>query len=326
MRRTCVAVTGRRISHVVFTHYREAMKRLYRILLVAAAVLLVCAVGWYGIYHVAPYAIIMPSRPEPNAQVYALTPEALGLSYSHFSVDAGDSVAIDAWFLPAEGHSKGTVLVLHGIGAIKEHMIGAAAEFVHAGYNAVLFDLRAHGHSTGKYCTYGFYEKRDVSHIIDEVLSRFGAVGPFGVLGGSLGGAVALQAMESDSRIVCGVVESTFASLDDIVYEYQQQMLSIPFRFVAHEALAQACVLAKFSADSVRPEVSAAHIRQPVLLAHGEADERINISHGRRIFRALASPHKVWVSVPAATHNTLVEHGGDEYRQKRLKFFDQWMR
>ncbi len=277
-------------------------------------------------YHIAPYAIILPSRPQPDDPLYQCTPESIGLFAIHFGVDAGEQVVLDTWFLPAEGQSKGTILLLHGIGGVKEHMLSGAAELVHAGYNAVLFDLRAHGRSTGRYCTYGFYEKVDVARVINAIEQHVGVQGPIGILGSSLGGAIALQAMAYDRRIVCGVVESTFASLDEVVYEYQKNMLSIPFHFVAREALAQACILAHFDAASVQPAKSASHISCPVLLAHGEADERIAISHGRRIFRALASPFKEWVSVPGAGHNTLAAYGGQVYSAHKLQFFEKWLK
>lgn len=304
------------------------MKRFFRTLLVGVAVCAVlgCIAAWYGVYHVAPYAILLPSRPPESDPVYGITPESIGLLSLHCGVPADSAVVLDAWFLPARGEPCGTVLLLHGIGSVKQHMLSGAATLVEAGYNAVVFDLRAHGQSTGQYCTYGFYERADVSRVIDIVIQRFGAQEPIGIIGNSLGGAIALQAMAQDKRIVCGVVESTFAALDDVVYEYQREMLSVPFRFVAREALTEACRLAHFNAAAVRPEESARRIQCPVLLAHGEADERIPVAHGQRIFRALASPFKEWVLVPGAGHNTLAAVGGESYSKHKMQFLRQWMR
>lgn len=301
-------------------------RTIRRLLILTAAGTLgaLTAAGWYGLYHAAPYAILVPYRPPLTDPVYTITPASLGLQYSAFEVDIADSIRLQAWFLPADS-ARGTIVVLHGIGSLKEHMLGTAAEFVGAGYNVVLYDARAHGRSTGRYCTYGYYEKHDVSRVLDEAVRLFRLSGSYGVLGASLGGAVALQAMAVDRRFACGVVESAFASLDEIVYEYQRWMVGIPFRFVAREALQQACALADFRASEVRPEFAASQIHRPVLLAHGEADERIAISHGRRIFRALASPHKQWIGIPGAGHNGLSEHGGSAYREARLAFFRQWL-
>jgi len=36
----------------------------------------------------------------------------------------------------------------------------------------ILVDSRAHGQSEGEYCTYGFYERDDISKIIDFIQTK----------------------------------------------------------------------------------------------------------------------------------------------------------
>lgn len=302
---------------------------MYKKLVIAllCAVLLVAGAVYYGVYHVAPYAIIMPHRPDTSDVRSTIIPTQCGMAYSAFTVTTRDSIRLSCWFLPTSGDSlRGTLLLLHGIGDTKGSMLGGAAFFAQAGYNVVLYDSRAHGHSTGKYCTYGFYEKRDVSLVLDEVVRRYGSCEPFGIAGSSFGGAVALQAMAIDKRLRCGIVESTFTVLGDIVYAYQQQMLGIPFRWAADEALAEACVIAHFDAAQVCPECAATQIEQPVFVIHGDADERISIANGRRIFQALVSPHKQWLAVHGAGHLDVPQHGGEPYQQAKLSFLNTWLR
>jgi alpha-beta hydrolase superfamily lysophospholipase len=306
-------------------YFITMLKKIFLILAVPV-LLLITAGGYYALYHIAPYAIIVPYRPPIDDSVYAISPEKLGLPYEHFTVVVDDSIGLDTWFLPSRSDSVyGTILLLHGIGGVKEHMLGSAARLASQGFNILLYDSRAHGHSSGRYCTYGYYEKYDVSKVIDEASRRFGTLGPFAVCGSSFGGAVALQAMTVEPRIVCGVVESTFAALDDIVFEYQQRMLHIPFRFVAHEALERACDLAHFDAGAVQPEQSAAAVQCPVLVFHGDADERIDIRNGRRIFDALASPRKQWLVIHGAGHENLARFGGLQYDTTRSNFFRYWL-
>lgn len=288
--------------------------------------LLTVAGSYYGIYHVAPYAIIRPYRPPANDSVYTIVPGQLGLHCERFTVAAADSIQLEAWFLPARSRPVyGTILMLHGIGGVKEHLLGGAAELTQQGFNVLLYDSRAHGHSTGRYCTYGYYEKYDVSKVLDVAIRRFGNIGPFAISGNSFGGAVALQAMAIEPRFVCGVVESTFAVLDEIVFDYQRQMLHIPFHFVAREALARACEIARFDARAVQPAQSAARVTCPVLMIHGDADERIDIRNGRRIFAALASPQKQWLAIHNAGHENLAHIGGQHYDTTRLNFFRYWL-
>jgi abhydrolase domain-containing protein 17 len=54
------------------------------------------------------------------------------------------------------------------------------------------------------------------------------------------------------------------------------------------------------------------HVRVPVLVVHGERDEVIPVSHGRRLFAA-APERKRHLWVEGAGHNDLVPVAGDEY-------------
>ena len=106
---------------------------------------------------------------------------------------------------------NGTIILLHGIRAGKEHYVPICKRLVENGYNAVSLDLRAHGESEGKFCTFGVKEKRDIIALINYLQNEKGIKSPIGIWGQSLGGAVALQAMAIDERINFGIVESTFS-------------------------------------------------------------------------------------------------------------------
>ena len=76
------------------------------------------------------------------------------------------------------------------------------------------YDSRAHGESGGDACTYGFYEKKDLSRAID----RLGG-GPVLAFGISLGAAVALQSAADDPRIARVVAVSAFSDLRTVAAE-----------------------------------------------------------------------------------------------------------
>ena len=204
--------------------------------------------------------------------------------------------------------------------------MGLAKLFTTHGYNCLLYDARAHGESGGTYCTFGFYERRDLSRFIDEAERRFGALGPVAVFGNSMGGAVALQAMAVEPRICCGIVESPFASLREIVHDYMEHFSGLPFFFLSNFALGRAEHIAHFSADAVNPEASARHIHQPVLLTHGTNDHWIAFRYGERIAHQLSASGCVWHPMPGADHDNLWKVGGDEYKQMILEFLDRHCR
>ena len=284
-------------------------KTAKRVLFAAGAVIVVGCIALYiTVEHVLPYSVIKPHRITHNDIVDAIhgepSPEALGLHAEQFNIVVDDSIALKGWFIHADSaRPLGTVAVLHGIASCKEAMLPKAKMFARAGFNCIVFDMRAHGESGGTYCTFGYYEKRDLSRYIDSALARFGtSVGPMAVFGSSLGAAVALQAMEVDPRICCGVVESPFATLREVVFDYMRRMSGIPLRSISDGALARAGEIARFPVDSIRPEESARRITQPVMVVHGLLDEHISSDYGKRVYQNLGSHEKEWVPVEQGSH------------------------
>jgi pimeloyl-ACP methyl ester carboxylesterase len=200
-------------------------------------------------------------------------------------------------------------------------MLPLAERFNGYGYNCILFDSRANGESGGRYCTFGYYEKRDISRIIDAILSRYGNVVPFGIFGNSLGAAIGVQAAEINKRIACAVVTSPFSTLREIGFDYMKRITSIPFRFVSDMSLDRSGAIANFPIDSVNPEVSARNVAQPVLVIHGSDDRYVSPEYGMRVYRNLASPNKEWYEVAGAGHDDVQEIGGSEYESRIKHFF-----
>lgn len=296
--------------------------RKYKIQIILITVILLIiltSASFYAIKNIAPYAVIKPYR-SLNAELTSY----LRSNYKKMVVTAEDSIKLTGYFIDSKTeNSKGTIIILHGIGGSKESQLGIAEYFSLHGYNSIIFDLRAHGESEGLYCTYGYYEKYDVSRFIDIAESEFPDAGPIGIMGTSLGGAIAVQSMAADKRIKCGVVVSTFSSLNQIAYDYMTRLLFIPFRFVSDMALDEAGRIANFPTNEINPKDFAYKIYQPALIIHGTDDERINIKYGKEIFHNLKSPEKKFYKVKNANHDNINQVGGIKYQTEILDFLDK---
>jgi len=273
--------------------------------------------GFTLLYQAAPYMIVTPRK-------YSLsrTPADYQLPFEKIAIQTRDSVTLQAYWIRQPGDSgKTAILMLHGVGACKERWLPTAAWLWENGYETILLDSRAHGESEGEYCTYGYYEKYDVAAVTDFVLKQKNG-GSLGVWGNSMGGAIALQALAIEPRLEFGIVQSTFADFRTIVFDYQQQRLKIPWHWFTDCAISEAEETAGFVADSVRPAEAARQIRQPVLLAHGDADDRIKPAYGREIFANLASEKKEFHIIEGAGHLNLMARGGDNFRADLLRFLE----
>ncbi|MDA9066658.1 lysophospholipase [bacterium] len=275
--------------------------------------------GYVITYHVAPYAIIAK---------HTLTGEIPNndelVSFEKMNVLGIDSVQLDSYLVSPKNDSiKGIVILIHGIGSCKEQFIDLARKFADEQIGSFIFDLRAHGKSQGEYCTYGFQEKYDVQNIVSKLKSHYPNL-PIGIIGSSLGGAVAIQALELDERIQFGVIECTFGQLDQIVFDYQKRFtFGVGFKFITDIALERAGEIADFDPEKIRPINSVKQIEQPMFIAHGDKDIHISPEYGKALYDNLASIDKHFELLKGADHNYIHQIGGAEYSRKVLNFINR---
>lgn len=275
-------------------------------------------------YFAAPYAIIRPLRSECAPIISADHPHIEAVTIK----GAGDT-ELDGYWYHVDA-PKATILLLHGVGSCKETWRQTSEWLAQHNIETLAFDNRAHGRSGGDFATFGYYEKEDVGKIIDFIEARWeeGAKlvprPPMGLFGNSLGGAITLQAMAIDQRIRFGIVESTFARLDEVVFGYMKRLAGgWGVKFISDFALLRAGQLAAFAPELVRPMDAAKLIHQPVFLAHGDADIHIPVANARLNFDNLASSSKELVIVPGADHSGLYVAGGEAYTRKLLAFIER---
>jgi len=296
-------------------------------LLCLVFLIIICGIGIYiAIEYVLPYSPIRPYRitREEVSRLFArrASPSDFNLKYKPLDIVVEDSIHLKGWFIFARtDDAQGTIILLHGIGSCKESWLPMADTLAYKGFNSILFDLRAHGESGGMNCTFGYYEKYDVSAVINEAQKCTGDIGPYGVFGHSLGAAVALQAMAVDSSIICGIAQSPFATLRETLHDYWFQMCGISLAFIPDAAMRKTEHIARFTVDSVKPEIDARSIINPVMIIHGVMDKKISIEYGKRVYDNLHSQMKEWYSIEYGGHDDLPEIGGNAYYEKVSSFF-----
>lgn len=219
--------------------------------------------------------------------------------------------------------TKGTVILLHGIRSRKEHFVALSKRLANAGYNAVAVDLRAHGESGGTHCTFGVKEKKDISKIIDYLIIEEKITTSIGVWGQSLGGAIGLQAMGTDKRIAFGIIESTFTDFETITHDYFQFHLGFNWKPLTHYLVHRAGKIADFNPEEAKPIAYCEKITQPIVVVHGNQDQRIHIKYAKENFAAIPSLQKEFLEIDQANHLNVWKVGGDAYFKKVFGFMDK---
>lgn len=209
----------------------------------------------------------------------------------------GLDVVLDGWECKTPNTPRrGTIFYLHGVADNRGSAVGIVDAFLPRGFDVIAYDARAHGTSQGDRCTYGYYEKRDLQRVLDQ-LRVTDAI----LIGHSLGAAIALQAAAIEPRVRAVAALSTFSDLRTIATEhasfYPSWSLGPAFARAEHDG--------KFVVDDVSPVKAAAQITVPVLLVHGANDRDTLPAHSQRVFDALTSPKQL-VFVEGRAHNDVM--------------------
>jgi len=231
-------------------------------------------------------------------------PEGKPPNISHFTASWLPVKEVSRYAAPP----KGTVLLLHGYLQNKNYVTPWAVKLAQAGYRCAVVDLRGHGASTGKHISFGAFESRDISAVIDDLGRRGWDVSRVGLFGVSYGASVALLTAGSDPRITAVVAFEPFASAERAVPElmraaFAREAAGITDRQFARAHLEQAKIGGFRWQDADIP-AALARTRAPVLFFHGEADVWVSPDHSRELFEH-APPGSVLKLIPRENHVSL---------------------
>src|SRR3970040_2298414 len=158
------------------------MRRIVALLLalIVAAAGAVFALAW-----IAAASILRPTR-------HAITrsPSDFGLAFEQVAFTSPDGTELRGWWVPAE-RPRAAVILLHGFGSDRTELLDHAPYLHEAGFDLLLFDLRACGESGGELSTLGWLEQADLRAAVDLVVSRTDGR-PIFAMGHSLGSGPAL--------------------------------------------------------------------------------------------------------------------------------------
>jgi pimeloyl-ACP methyl ester carboxylesterase len=221
-------------------------------------------------------------------------------------IDA-NGVCIDTWVVPScpTVQPRGTVLMIHGLWDSKALLLPLARKLAKAGFNCVLPDVRCHGWSTGRFVTYGYHEKHDLTAVMRSLAGEGLAVSPTYVLGFSVGGGIAPQfaAIWPDCRGLMLLAPVASARL------IMRRMLKFAAPFKGDAAcqriIDRAGEIGHFDVDAASAIEAARSITCPAVVMHGLLDHTVPSAHGKAIFDALTGP-KQFILVRWAGHNSLL--------------------
>lgn len=151
---------------------------------------------------IGPYVFILSQTKPDQHPICCETPLDYGAAqYETLHIQTGEGITLAGWYVPPDEAPGVVVILLHGAGGDRRGTAWHARQFIDAGYGVFLYDQRALGESTGTITTLGWKDGSDLLAIADFLAQRPEVDGErIGVVGLSLGGHIALNAIHFDSE------------------------------------------------------------------------------------------------------------------------------
>jgi dipeptidyl aminopeptidase/acylaminoacyl peptidase len=272
------------------------------ILIVLAFLILISAWGFY--ISIRPPKIIS-----------SITPRDLNMQYEDVSFKTADGLTLRGWHVPAKKQTDKTLILLHGYPADKGNILPALG-FLHDDFNLLLFDFRYLGESEGSYSTAGAKEVEDLLAAVRFLKTR--GIKEVGVWGFSMGGAVALMALEKAPEISAVVSESSYASLSAMALQlFRIPLVSYP---VAYLIGFWAKLVLGIDVRDVSPAEKIRNTTVPILITHSSADAVVPFSQAKALQEALLNNPKA-----EFYFNEEFSHGqlASDYQSRVKSFFQK---
>lgn len=246
----------------------------------------------------------------------------MGMDYDPVAIPVtsdGKQITLDGIWIPAKTgeaiNKVPSILHLHGqddtIGKNLEHNV---RQLNALGYNVLQVDYRGYGESFDTYKPSERTVYEDTEAAWQFLINDLGAdPNRTFIYGHSLGGAIAIElAIDHPDGAAGLIVESTFTSIADMSKE----------RYAGAPALLPIDLLIRHPFNS---KDKIGNLRMPVLLIHGDGDEKIPSKMSEELFDLAPEPKQLLL-IEGRKHANSASIGSVEYKATVSEFVERYIR
>ncbi len=283
------------------------------------ATILLLLIVLAGFVHSRARRLVAPPR-----TVTQKTPSDFGIEHwQEVTFATEDGLQLSGWYVPPQPGVDAALIFVHGLGSNRGSLLDQAAMLAEEGYGSLLFDLRAHGRSKGGKSSWGLTEVADVQAAL-AFLQAQPAVDPakIGVVGHSMGGAIAIRAAAQLPEIRLVVAESVYTNFADNEARLTVSFARLP-DWTAPLIMDWAEWIAGVDSSQLAPLHEVASLSpRPILFIQGGRDKTVHVSNGSTLYDTAVSP-KERLLIPDAGHNDLFQTDPDLMSRRLRRFLAQ---
>jgi fermentation-respiration switch protein FrsA (DUF1100 family) len=259
--------------------------------------------------------IVRRREPDP-----ACTPEDVGLPFEHVTFPSRDGVMLGGRLTSERGSRRPVVVFCAGLFGSMDGDTALVPHFFSAGFDVLQFDWRGHGISDGRRVTLGIREADDLRGALDFLQAR--GVRAVGLMGFSMGGAVALRVAAEARRAICLAVDGPLVHVRHAVQGFLRKRTGMPLRPFAWLVVRLAGLrLGGLPLGEASPLSAAGRISpRPVLFIHGADDPFVPPADQDALFGASGEPKTLW-RVAGAGHREAYDRAPEDYLSHVIGFF-----
>ncbi|MDP9174910.1 MAG: alpha/beta hydrolase [Planctomycetota bacterium] len=299
--------------------------------------LLLVGAFWAALIIVAMAFFLLRPRKMTDArallELNRLTPADLNLPFEEVAFHILDEqtnqkLKITGWWIPNESAQGKCAIIVHGYSDAKIGAIAWAPLLRSLGFAILAVDLRGHGDSDFRVCTAGYWERRDLNQVIDQLRAARGeSVAQILLFGISMGAAVAAATAALRDDVSAVILECPYADFAKAA-AYQAMRLGMPGPFFQNAAISLAQWIAGCDFSAVRPVELIPELNCPVLVIQACDDPFLSPEDLQAMRKAVESRpagrgHSIFWPLEGVHHVVGFCEDPAEYRRRIENFIAQ---
>jgi len=223
----------------------------------------------------------------------AISPFEVQVPFEPVSFRTDDGLTIRGWWFPRP-ETNHVVIGCAGHRRAKHELIGIGSGLWRAGNNVLLFDFRGVGESDLGPQSVGYNELPDARAAVQFALQRQSGA-RVGLIGYSMGAAVAILVAAQDPAVRAVVADSSYARLRDVIaFAYRQKRLP-PLLLAVTEMVNHWRY--GYTWSTMQPLDAVEKIApRPLLIIHGSNDAVTPVEQAYELYEAAGEPKELWIA------------------------------